>query len=364
MGRSDGYYTFAFCEDMDPGHVLLSCKKREQGGTEEMQWHSVRVFVTGAGGFIGSHLCERLVTAGASVRAFIRYNSRNDPGLLRYVESAVLSEIELIAGDLRDADVVRRAVAGCEVVLHLGALVGIPYSYRHPREVVEVNMLGTLNVLEAAREGVVHRVVHTSTSEVYGTAQVQRISEDHPLHGQSSYAASKIGADKLVESFYRSYGLPVVTIRPFNTYGPRQSGRAVIPTIVSQALRGYTVKLGALDTIRDFTFVTDTVEGLISAASAGSVEGEEFNLGTDDEVSIRELVGRIGAILQRELKLESAVDRLRPEASEVMRLRSDNSKAIQRLGWRPTVGLDEGLSRVIAWIEAHPELYHAERYEV
>jgi len=329
-----------------------------------VNWSGVRVLVTGAGGFIGSHLCERLVSVGASVRAFVRYNSRNDPGLLRYLEASILAELELSAGDLRDPAAVRQAVQGEEVILHLGALISIPYSYVHPREVVEVNVLGTLNVLEAAREFDCRRVVHTSTSEVYGTAQAERIREDHPLRGQSPYSASKMGADKLAESFHLAYGLPLVTVRPFNTYGPRQSGRAVIPTIVSQALRGTTVRLGALDTVRDFTYVTDTVEGMLAAAAAAGAEGQEFNLGSDEEVSVRELVSKVGAILNRQLKPETEAERLRPQASEVMRLRSDNSKAANRLGWRPAVGLDQGLRQVIAWVEARPELYQVGRFEI
>ncbi|MBM3224353.1 MAG: SDR family NAD(P)-dependent oxidoreductase [Candidatus Tectomicrobia bacterium] len=329
-----------------------------------MSWQGVRVLVTGAGGFIGSHLCERLVEAGATVRAMVRYNSRNDPGLLRYLAPSTRAALEVVTGDLRDTEAVHQAVSGCEVVFHLGALIAIPYSYRHPREVVEVNILGTLNVLEAVRQLGVRRLVHTSTSEVYGTAQSARINEHHALHGQSPYAATKIGADKLVESFYCSYALPAVTIRPFNTYGPRQSGRAVIPTIVAQTLWGKALTLGALDTLRDFTFVTDTVDGMLCAATAPGVEGETCNLGTDTEVSIRQLVERVGALLHRTLPLQVDTARLRPAASEVQRLRSDNTRARERLGWQPVVDLDTGLHRVIAWVEAHPELYHWERYEV
>lgn len=329
-----------------------------------MSWHGIPVLVTGAGGFIGSHLCERLVAAGATVRALVRYNARNDPGLLRYLPRATLEAIDVVAGDLRDVEAVYQAMAGCEVILHLGAVIAIPYSYRHPREVVEVNILGTLNVLEAARRVGVRRLVHTSTSEVYGTAQMPRIHEQHPLHGQSPYAASKIGADQLVESFYCSYALPVVTVRPFNTYGPRQSGRAVIPTIVAQGLWGDALKLGALETIRDFTFVTDTVEGMLCAATAVGVEGEVCNLGTDTEVSIRQLVEHVSALLNRTIPLHVETARLRPAASEVQRLRSDHTKARQRLGWQPQVALETGLRQVIAWVQAHPELYHWERYEV
>jgi dTDP-glucose 4,6-dehydratase len=236
-------------------------------------WTKKKVLVTGAGGFIGSHLVEELVRLGASVRAFVRYNSRGDPGLLRLASPETMAGLELIGGDVRDADAVRKAVSGCKVVFHLGALISIPYSYRHPVEVAETNFMGTLNVLIACRDHGVPRLIHTSTSEVYGTAQRVPIDETHPLQGQSPYSASKIGADKLVESFYCTYQLPVVTVRPFNTYGPRQSARAVIPTIITQALANRTIHLGNLDTKRDFTYVADTVNGFIRAAVAKDVEG-------------------------------------------------------------------------------------------
>ncbi len=225
------------------------------------EWSGKRVLVTGAGGFIGSHLTEALARAGATVRAFVRYNSRGDAGLLRQLPADVLSELDIVAGDLRDGAAVARAVAGCEVVFHLGAIISIPYSYQHPLETAETNFMGTLAVLLACREQGVGRLVHTSTSEVYGTAQFTPMDESHPLQGQSPYSASKIGADKLVESFYRSYDLPAVTVRPFNTYGPRQSARAVIPTIITQALTSDCIQLGSLTTRRDFTYVGDTVSG-------------------------------------------------------------------------------------------------------
>src|SRR5512139_1721953 len=234
--------------------------------TDRTQWSATNVLVTGAGGFIGSHLCEELIAAGATVRGLVRYGSQGSLGLLRYAEPSVLSAIDVITGDLRDARAVLRAAHGCDVIIHLGALISVPYSYARPREVAEINVLGTLNVLEAARDVGVRRIVHISSSEVYGTATTARVSEEHRLQGQSPYAASKIGADKLAQSFHLSYGLPVVTVRPFNTYGPRQSGRAIIPTIVAQALRGPVVKLGALETRRDFTFVSDTVRGIMAGA--------------------------------------------------------------------------------------------------
>ena len=307
---------------------------------------------------------ERLVREGAQVKAFVRYNSRNDPGFLRYVEPTVRDGIEIVAGDLRDADAVRNAMTGCDTVLHLGALIAIPYSYLHPREVVEVNVLGTLNVLEAGRAAAVRRIVHTSTSEVYGTAQTASISESHALHGQSPYAAAKIGADKLVESYFRSFKLPVATIRPFNTFGPRQSARAVIPTIVAQALSGNAIKLGALDSTRDFTFVSDTVDGILRAAHCEALLGNECNLGTNTEISIREVVSRVENLLNCKLNLTVDTVRLRPEASEVSRLRSDNRKAREWLGWSPEITFDAGLEQVIAWVRAHPELYRWQHYEV
>lgn len=329
-----------------------------------MEWKGRKVLVTGAGGFIGSHLCERLLHEGAEVRAFVRYNSRNDPGLLCYLDRNLFSTLDLQAGDLRDSGAVQRAVHGVDVVFHLGALIGIPYSYRNPREVVDTNIMGTLNVLEAVRQHEVQRIVHTSTSEVYGTAKMERIHEGHSLHGQSPYSASKIGADKLVESYVRSFGVRAVTIRPFNTYGPRQSRRALIPTVVSQALQGSTIKLGSLDTIRDFTYVADTVAGMMAAVAAEDVIGEEINLGSDSEVSSGEVVRLVGALLNRELKVETQSDRIRPAASEVQRLRSDNSKAMAQLGWKPAMPFEEGLKHVIAWCVAHPITQAVDRYEV
>jgi dTDP-glucose 4,6-dehydratase len=329
-----------------------------------MSLRETKVLVTGAGGFIASHLCQRLFDAGAKVRAFTRYNSRNDPGLLRYLPKEVREALEVVSGDLRDADAVRQAVQGCEIVFHLGALVAIPYSYRNPRETIETNILGTLNVLEASRSAGLRRIVHTSTSEVYGTALTQRITEEHPLQGQSPYSASKIGADKIAQSFNLSFGLPVVTVRPFNTYGPGQSMRAVIPTVVAQALKGDTIQIGALDTVRDFTYVADTVEGFIKAAVTPGVEGKEFNLGANEEISIGDLIARVGVLMGRQLKPLVNQERLRPKGSEVTRLRSDNSKARQQLDWQPHVSLDEGLKQVATWIGAHPELYNPERYGV
>jgi len=327
-------------------------------------WQGKRVLVTGAGGFIGSHLTETLVRMGARVRAFVRYNSRGAAGFLDQSPAEVLEELEIIGGDLRDPDAVRQAVAGVEVVFHLGALIAIPYSYLHPREVVETNVMGTLNVLMACRDHSVARLVHTSTSEVYGTALRVPIDEEHPLQGQSPYSASKIGADKLAESFYRSFDLPVVTIRPFNTYGPRQSARAVIPTIITQALTLDTLNLGSLETKRDFTYVSDTVNGFLRGAEAPGVEGETFNLGTRREVSIGELLEIIVRQIGRPVRVDTDPERLRPEKSEVMRLLSDNSRAREVLGWQPEVSLEEGLSRTITWISEHLSEYRVGVYEV
>ena len=326
-------------------------------------WAEKKVLVTGAGGFIGSHLVERLVEAGASVRAFVRYNSRADPGLLRMALPETVSKLELIGGDLRDPDAIRKAVEGCEYVFHLGALIAIPYSYLHPVEVAESNLMGTLNVLMACRDFGVQRLVHTSTSEVYGTARTPMIDESHPLQGQSPYSASKIGADKLAESFYSAYGLPVVTVRPFNTYGPRQSARAVIPTIITQALAMNTIHLGSTTTIRDFTYVDDTVNGFLYTAMAKGVEGDTFNLGTGESVTIGELAEKIIQKVGNPVKVEVDASRLRPEKSEVMRLLSDNSLARERLGWSPNVNLDDGLERTIAWVRENLSHYRVGIYE-
>ncbi len=326
-------------------------------------WNGRKVLVTGAGGFIGSHLVTVLVEAGAQVRAFVRYNSRGDPGMLRALSPEFKDQIELIAGDLRDEDALRAAVKGCERVFHLGALISIPYSYKHPAEVASTNMMGTLNMLLACRDLGVERLVHTSTSEVYGTAQVVPISESHPLQGQSPYSASKIGADKLAESFHCAYDLPVITVRPFNTYGPGQSGRAVIPTIITQALTCDTIQLGNLETTRDFTFVDDTVAGFMRAAESETGLGEVFNLGTGEEIAIGDLARMILSMLGKEAVIETKTLRLRPRKSEVMRLISDNSRAREVLGWVPHVSLEDGLARTIEWISAHLDHYRIGKYE-
>jgi NAD dependent epimerase/dehydratase len=320
--------------------------------------------ITGAGGFIASHLVEALLPRAASLRAFVHYNSRGDPGLLNLLPASTLKEIDLIAGDLRDLAAIQRAVQDIDLVLHLGALISIPYSYQHPLEVVETNVTGTLNVLLAARQAKVSRVVHTSTSEVYGSALRVPIDEDHPLQGQSPYSASKIAADKLSEAFYRSYDLPVVTLRPFNTYGPRQSARAVIPTIITQALTQPEVRLGNLQARRDLTYVADTVEGFLRAAQLPDLEGETINLGSGTEITIADLAKQIIALVGNPVQVVEDPARLRPEKSEVGRLLADTTRARKLLDWQPKTALKQGLQITVDWIADHIDLYQPERYQI
>ena len=330
-----------------------------------MSWKHRTVLVTGAGGFIGSHLTERLIELGAHVRAFVRYNSRNDWGLLELLPKDKLKEVETIAGDLRDGEAVRQASDGVNVIFHLGSLIAIPYSYVHPRETIETNIMGALNVMTAARREGIERIIHTSTSEVYGTARYVPIDEKHPLQGQSPYSASKIGADKIAESYHLSFGLPVSTIRPFNTFGPRQSARAVIPTIITQALvPGPSMVLGSLRPTRDYTYVGDTVEGFIRVAESEHSVGETINIGSNFEISIgdiaKKVIGKVG--VTKEIGVDAK--RVRPENSEVERLWCDNSKAKRLLGWEPRVSFDEGLSRTIQWISARGYLYKSDLYNI
>lgn len=320
------------------------------------------MLVTGAGGFIGSRLVEALSSKGARVKAFVRYNSRADIGLLKALPADVLAGVETVMGDLRDEDALEKAAAGTALVFHLGALISIPYSYQHPVEVVQTNILGTLAVLQACRKSG-SRLIHTSTSEVYGTALRVPIDEQHPLQGQSPYSASKIGADKLVESYYRAFGVPAVTIRPFNTYGPGQSARAVIPTIITQALQAQEIHLGNLEARRDFTYLDDTVAAFIKVAETPGIDGETFNLGSGQEVSIRELTEEILFLTGSQARVVVDEERLRPEKSEVQRLLADNSKARRILGWEPKVSLREGLTQTIAWVRAHMDFYRPGRYE-
>jgi NAD dependent epimerase/dehydratase len=323
-----------------------------------------RVLVTGAGGFIGSHLCELCLAEGAEVRAFVHYNSRSDWGMLEDLDRKSLKNIEVVTGDLRDGWMVRKAVRGCDRVFHLGALIGIPYSYLNPGDVIQTNVLGSLHVLQASLDSGVERIVQTSTSEVYGTAKYVPMDEKHPLNPQSPYAASKVGSDKLAESFYRTYGLPVVIIRPFNTYGPRQSPRAVIPTIIIQALQSLPVRLGNLNSKRDLTFVKDTARGFIAASIAPKVEGDTIQLGSQQECTISELVGMVGTILGRKLKVISETGRLRPKASEVERLFASNQYAKEHLCWQPEVSLMDGLEKTVRWFRGRTDLYKKDFYHV
>ena len=323
-----------------------------------------QILVSGAGGFIASHLVEALVNNGGRVRAFVRYNSRNDPGLLKLLPPEIYDQLEIIPGDLRDLQAVKAAMRDIQLVYHLGALIAIPYSYIHPAEVVETNVIGTLNVLMAARELGVERLVHTSTSEVYGTALRVPIDEEHPLQGQSPYSASKIGADKIAESFYRSFDVPVVTVRPFNTYGPRQSARAVIPTIITQALTQDMIFLGNLKARRDLTYVSDTVAGFLLAGVAAKVEGSTINLGAGSEVSIGDLAKEIISLVGKPIEITIDGARLRPDKSEVQRLLADNTLAKEKLGWEPRVALRDGLQKTIRWISEHLDHYHPDKYQV
>ncbi len=327
-----------------------------------MSWRGRKVLVTGAGGFIGSHLAERLAEEGARVRALVHYNALGSWAWLDH--TALAGEMEVLAGDVRDPGSVAQAVEGVEVVFHLAALIAIPYSYQAPASYVATNIQGTLNVLQAARQAGVARLVHTSTSEVYGTAQRVPIAEDHPLVGQSPYSATKIAADKLAESFHLSFGLPVVTVRPFNTFGPRQSARAVIPTIITQALAGQPVRLGNLNPTRDLNYVANTVDGFLAAAQAERALGRTVNLGSGREISIGDLALLIGRLMGRDLGLEQDAGRLRPAASEVERLLADNRLADQLLGWRPRLSLEEGLEKTITWLRQNMQRYRPGVYAV
>jgi len=320
------------------------------------------VLITGAGGFIGSHLTERLTELNARVRAMVHYNALGSAGWLD--ASPWRDKIEVVAGDIRDRDSVKTAMQGVEVVFHLAALIAIPYSYRAPDSYVRTNVGGTLNVLQSARELGVKRIVHTSTSEVYGTARLVPIDEAHPLQGQSPYSASKIGADKMAEAFHLSFGLPVVTVRPFNTFGPRQSARAVIPTIIAQCLNGRTVRLGSLHPTRDLNYVSNTVDGFLRAALVPAAIGRTINLGSGREISIGDLAALIGRLMDSPISVVSEDERIRPENSEVERLLADNALAASLLKWQPAIGLEEGLRRTIEWVKANREKYRPDTYTI
>ncbi len=328
----------------------------------DLAWTKKRVLVTGAGGFIGSHLTERLVELGADVRALVHYNALGRWGWLD--QSPVCDQIQVIAGDISDRDSVRQAMQGVEVVFHLAALIGIPYSYHAPMSYVQTNIVGALNVLQNGRQLGVERVIHTSTSEAYGSAQYVPIDEDHPLQGQSPYSATKIGADKMAESFHLAFDFPVATIRPFNTYGPRQSARAVIPTIITQALTQDEIRLGNLLPTRDLNYVKDTVEGFLHVASCKDAIGEVINIGSGQEISIGDLASLILEIMEKDLPIVSESRRVRPDASEVDRLCADHSKAKELLNWQPQYTLKEGLTETIAWIEANLGRYRPEDYSI
>lgn len=331
----------------------------------------MRVLVTGADGFIGSHLVEALLASGHDVRAFVLYNSFNSWGWLDHAAPAIRKQLDVFAGDIRDPHGVRQAMKGCDAVLHLAALIAIPYSYHSPDTYVDTNVKGTLNVLQAARELGVARVVHTSTSEVYGTARFVPITEVHPLQGQSPYSATKIAADQMAYAFYASFGVPVVTLRPFNTYGPRQSARAVIPTIITQIASGQrSIRLGAVSPTRDFNYVRDTVTGFIDALNASNGLGEVVNLGSNYEISIGDTARLIGEVMGQEIEIVTDETRSRPEKSEVERLWADNRKAADLFGWHPAYGgldgLRRGLAETVAWFQQPANLacYKADRYNI
>lgn len=330
-----------------------------------------RVLVTGADGFIGSHLVEALVRAGYQVRAFVLYNSFNSWGWLDTIPKAIQKSVEIFSGDVRDPHGVETAMLDCDAVLHLAALIAIPYSYHSPDMYVDTNIKGTLNILQAARKLNVDKIIHTSTSEVYGTAQFVPITEEHPLQGQSPYSATKIGADQMAMSFYASFDAPVTIIRPFNTYGPRQSARAIIPTVITQLAAGVKeLKVGALHPTRDFNYVQDTVAGFIAALEADNIAGEVINLGSDYEVSMKETIDMISELMSVEIDIIEDKLRLRPTKSEVNRLWASNKKALQLLEWKPQYaglsGFRRGLQETIEWFTDSNNLnaYKHDRYNI
>lgn len=332
--------------------------------TDANFWKGKRVLVTGAGGFIGSHLAERLVALGAEVAAFVRYNAAGRRGLLDALPLPDQQKIEIIAGDLLDYDSVAQAASGRDIIFHLAAIIAIPISYARPSLVIDNNVRSTMNVLQAARGSGAKRIVLTSSSEVYGTAQRVPIDESHPLEAQSPYAASKIACDKIAQSYHLSYSLPLVTLRPFNTFGPRQSARAIIPTIITQALTQNRIFLGATHPTRDFNFVSDTVEGFIKIAEKPGIEGQVFHIGSGREISIGELADRITKLIGKDTQVIFDATRIRPEASEVNRLICDASRAKAELGWEPQVSLDEGLRQTINWMGRNMGVYRPDVYNL
>lgn len=323
-----------------------------------------KILVTGAGGFVGSHLVEVLVQNGAKVKAFVHYNSRNDWGMLECVDKEILTAVEVVSGDIRDSDGARRMMKDQEIVLHLAALIGIPYSYVNPLDVADTNIQGTLNLLLAAKERGIEKFIHTSTSEVYGTAQHVPMDENHPVNPQSPYAATKASADQLALTFYYTYGLPVGIIRPFNVYGPRQSARSVIPNIIMQALTKDEIEIGSLTTSRDLTYVTDSVSGFIQFAECDEVIGQVVNLGSENEISVENLIESMGKSLGKRLKTIQEDERIRPEKSEVKRLVSNSEKAKKLFGWKPQIQIEEGIQKTISWIKENVDLYKKEIYNI
>jgi NAD dependent epimerase/dehydratase len=336
-----------------------------------MDLNNKKILVTGADGFIGSHLTEELVRRGCNVRAFVLYNSFNSWGWLDHAEPAILKSLDVFTGDIRDPHGVKKAMESCDVVIHLAALIAIPYSYHSPDTYIDTNVKGTLNIVQAARELGVEKVVHTSTSEVYGTAKFVPITEEHPLQGQSPYSASKIGADQIAMSFYSSFNTPVSIIRPFNTYGPRQSARAIIPTVIAQIAKGQKkIKLGSLHPTRDMNYVMDSVRGFIAVAESEKSIGEVINIGSNYEISMGEMVNMITAIMGTDISIETDTIRVRPEKSEVERLWASNAKAKRLLAWEPQYagkeGLRKGLAETIAWFTDPVNLkaYKAHLYNI
>ena len=327
-------------------------------------WKDKRVLVTGAGGFIGSHLTNKLLEMGAEVTAFIRYTSRGSQGSLTVIPNELRAGLNIISGDIRDPAAITRAVNGQDIIFHLAALIGIPYSYVHPIEYVQTNVLATSYLLEAARNHGVKKFINFSTSEVYGTALHVPIDEEHPLQGQSPYSASKIAADQLALSFFRAFDLPVAIARPFNTYGPRQPARAIIPTIISQVLRGADVKIGALTPTRDLTYVGDTVAGVLCIGESEKSIGEVINIGSSKEISIGDLANKIFQLLGEQPKVICDEQRLRPSKSEVERLLASTAKAEELLGWQPSFSLEDGLLSTIEWIRSNMDFFEVDNYHV
>ena len=329
-----------------------------------MNWAQKKVLVTGAEGFIGSHLTERLVALGAEVKALVMYNSFNTWGWIDTFRPGEKNKLHIICADIREADLLKSTLKDIDIVFHLAALIAIPYSYASPSSYIKTNIEGTLNLLQAARDHGVEKFLHTSTSEVYGTAQYVPIDEKHPLQGQSPYSASKIGADMIAESFHRSFDLPVTTVRPFNTYGPRQSLRAIIPTMILQMLNSNKIRLGSLQPIRDFTYVSDTVEGFIKAAETDEIDGEVINIGSANGISIGKLAEKLMKMMNKKITIESEEKRVRPSKSEVNQLICNNNKAKELIDWQPKMSLDEGLEKTINWFKANAGEYKSDIYNI